>query len=129
MLVEWTMPNVYSVWTQNATKPVRLMPGNNELEDKVWDKIKAHPNVQLHMDEGNLVVLDKPSGDRKQKAEGLKQYDVAGAKRVVKKTYDKVLLGKWLEMDERKAVQTEIKAQIKKVDESVKLKTDEQEDG
>lgn len=120
------MPNVYNVWTPNKSKPVQLLPGINEISDKEWDEIEDHKNVQAHIEEGNLVVRDKPSGDRKQKTEGLMQYDIKEAKRIVKETFDKELLAKWSDMDDRKGVQEAIAVQVKKVDESVKLKTDDE---
>ena len=129
MLVEWTMPNVYSIWHSNKGKPLQLLPGINEVDDKMWTECEKHPNVKLNIDEGNLVVHDKPTGDRKQKTEGLMQYDVREAKRIVKNTFDKDLLGKWAKMDNRQVIQTEIETQIKKVDESVRVKTDEEKNG
>lgn len=129
MLIEWTMPNVYSIWTPNVAKPLQLLPGVNEVEDKAWETVESHKNVLAHIEVGNLVVMNKPPGDRKQKTEGLMQYDVKEAKRIVKSTYDKELLTKWNDMDERKGIQTEITAQIERVDKSVRLKTDDEKNG
>ncbi len=128
-MLEWTMPNVYNIWIENRPKPVGLLPGVNQVEAKVWEQVKEHPNVKAHIDEGNLVVMEGPTGDRKKGSGGLKGYNVKEAKRLIKGTYDKELLAIWAKEDDRDTVVTEIEAQVKRVDESVRIKTDEEKNG
>jgi hypothetical protein len=120
MLIEWTQPSLFTINQQPPTPPVTLMPGVNELEKKIWGEVEKHPLVQVHIGEGTLIVH---KGDAT-----LKEMKINDAKRVIEGTFDLHLLEKWAGQDTRAGIQTAIKAQMKRVNESVKLKDDKDED-
>lgn len=117
-MIEWTQPNVYSVWVKGKQEPHKLMPGMNEISEDDWKNISVHPNAKAHISEGNLLVHEFG----KKGAKSFKEYSVNDAKRIVKGTFDKDLLKKWAGEDSRKQVLEAIQAQIDTVDKSVKVK-------
>ncbi len=131
MLVTWNQANLLSVYLQpkqgQALEAIKLLPGMNEVEDKTWKQVEEHPAVKKHIEMGNLELVDRPSDDNKKAREGLAMFDVGASKKLVKKTYDKVLLGKWKEKEERQAVLASIDEQLKYIEESTKpVKKDEE---
>lgn len=125
LLVEWTQPNLFTWFDKKATAPtLKLLPGINQVDEKMWAKAEKHPLVKHHLSEENLVVHDEKIEGKA----GLSETPVKDAKRIIVGTFDKELLQNWKSGEKRKSVVDAIDAQIKKVDESVKLKEKDDED-
>ena len=126
-LIEWTQPNLFTINKPKHVGPfLSLMPGMNEVEEKVWAEAEKHPLVQIHIDEDTLVVHDGAAKSSKSK-QGLSGYDVKEAKRIVKKTFDTELLAKWKNEEKRATVVTEIDKMIEKVNSMAKTEEEKAE--
>ena len=129
-LVEWTKPNLFTVMKPKMVKPfLRLKPGINEVDPKVWTEAAKNKNVQHYLDEDEIIVHDSPTGAGAKKS-GLAGYDEKAARRMIRSTYDPELLGKWKASEKREKVLAEIAKQVEKIDKAVPEKTaDEKAEG
>jgi hypothetical protein len=136
MLIEWTQTNAFSFYQAtggNAGKQVprqtkvalTLLPGINEVDEATWKKCADHPLAKIHLEEGNIELVDvrRKSGSKKD-APGLTGFEARDAKKIVKQTFDKALLAKWADKESRKEVVTALEKQVELVDKSVPTKTD-----
>lgn len=107
------------------SKLIVLKPGNNEMEENVWESLSKHPKVQERINTGKYIMIapdlvseeDKKIEEENGASESLSGYSVSKAKDLVKGTYDLELLEKWETEESRSKVKAQIKSQIKKVKE------------
>lgn len=137
MLIRYTQANIY------RCRDLRLIPGVNDVPEKVWNEVKDHPLVKARLQKGVIVPLPaaKPmehapeanpssghshSGDQGAGADGLVSLNGFGAKEaeaLVKETFDLPTLERWAGEETRKGVLKAIEAQI----ESLKVEGEENE--
>jgi len=133
MIVQWNQPNMITGYAptkagHTVNQKFTLLPGNNEIPDSDWDEVKKHPLLKHYMDDGTLKEVTKPEKDNKKSREGLAQYDLAEATKIVKGTFDKVLLTKWFDLDNRDGLRTEINKQLALIEEKTKKETSTEDD-
>lgn len=122
MIVNWNLPNMmngYAPQGNGSQQKFTFLPGNNEIPDADWEQIKKHPLLKHYIEEGTLTEVLKGG------KEGLKSCSVPEAAKIIKATYDKLLLKKWSESETRTEVKSKISAQLAMIDE--KTKKDEPE--
>lgn len=132
MIIQWKQPNMITGYAptkqgSNVQQKFTLLPGNNEVPDADWEDAKKHPLLKHYIADGSLVEITKPEKDNKKSREGLAQYDLPEAIKIVKGTYDKVLLNKWLMMDGRDGLVTEINKQLAMIEEKTKKESSQEE--
>lgn len=125
MLVNYTKPNLYihygaSQPDHSPTIAFRLLPGVNEIADDLWKEVKVHPTIKKYMAEEWIVEVGGKEGKQ-----GLSGFDVTAALKVVKKTYDKVLLKSWAAADNRPKVQAAITDQLAEIERKTTVKAEE----
>lgn len=133
MIVQWNQPNMITGYSPsktgtNVNQKFTLLPGNNEIPDADWNDVKDHPLLKHYIKDGILKEITKPEKDNKKSREGLAQYDLVEASKIVKGTYDKVLLNKWFDLDTRETLRVEINAQLKMIEDKTKKETKSEDD-
>lgn len=102
---------------KNAVKMVQLVPGNNEIADDLWTDLKKHPQIIKKLENEDLeIVTEKDRDDKETEKDGgaASLPGKAGdAVKVVKKTFSKELLDKWLESENRPSVVKALNDQFK----------------
>lgn len=83
-----------------------LHPGNNDVEDAVWERWRKHEIVGHHLKAKRLVMVKRSLKD----LSSLKTDEAAVA--VVKETFDPELLKSWLASEKRGAVQKAVSEQL-----------------
>lgn len=115
MLIKYTKASLY------RCNEMRLIPGVNEVSDKVWDSVKDNPLVKARLSNGEIVLMkvstQAPQDSKASQAGAPAAYSLAElnaneAKEIVKETLDLKLLEAWKEKETRKAVVTAIEKQI-----------------
>ena len=135
--IEWKQARPYSIWGKGETLEgaapkakleTVLIPGINEIDGKLWENAKKHPNVAHYLNEGELVEINVPTdaGARKKSSKGLLQYGITEAKKLVRQTYDKALLADWKSADNRSGIHQEIDKQIERIDAAARKKTEDE---
>lgn len=131
MIVKYLNKNVLTVYLPGEGRDLtnyQLLPGNNEVADADWDKIKEHPGCKQLLSSGALICIKPANPDNKKSQKGLARYGATEALEIIEGTYDKVLLLEWRKAENRGNVSDAITDQIKKIDDSLKKKEDEDED-
>ena len=123
LMIHYTLPNVWRIGS------LRLYPGINEVDSKVWDKYKDHPLMKERFDTGALVWIRggekaaKPTApaivdgveDVEDDEDALAGLTVAEANKIVVETFNLELLEKWADIETRKGVLKVIAEQVEKV--------------
>lgn len=91
------------IW--NIAGAVVLLPGNNEVDEEVWNRPEVK-NSASHLVEAGLLEVREDVSVKK-----LSGFKDAEAIRIVKETVDRPLLESWL-ADRRGAVRRAVEAQI-----------------
>lgn len=117
MILNWKQSNLFSVSFSGGKEFLKILPGNNTINDEVWSKISTHPLIQIHLTEENLVVVEKSSKPDKP---GLLGYTKAKAKKLISGTFDKQLLADWKSVETRDDVISEIFLQEVSIDQKTK---------
>lgn len=131
MLLNWTEKHPLSIWSKPPKKegdePPRaelgftLLPGINEIDDKAFKAVETHPRIKFLMKERSLnLVSAKPKKDAK--GDGLMVYEQGDAQDIIKNTYDKRLLKKWLLAEERLEIKQAIDVQLQWIDDKTTKK-------
>lgn len=130
MLVEWTKPNLFTIWgSEGGSEPtLRLIPGMNEVKKDDWDKVSKHPLVKIHLEEDDLIVHDDLGGEEGSEVDGISTLAVKKATKIIKATFDTELLAKWRGEETRSTILTAIDKQVEVVNKSVKVKEKEEND-
>ncbi len=129
MIIKWnglgplsfTIPKALSGKVNSAGSVKVLLPGHNEVDDKVWASIKKNPIIDKMIDEKKLelVTTETPkaskTGPGEEVAVELSGMNAKMAAEVVAETYDLKTLNKWLESDSRRKVVTAVEKQIKRI--------------
>lgn len=136
MIVQWKQPNLVTVYIpgqdiakggQGFKVGQKILPGMNEIDEKDWNELKKHPILQPYIEQGDLVEIAKAK-DSKGK-EGIGAYEVKEAKTIIKGTFDKLLLKKWLQGESRDQVRAALQAQLEDIDKkTTKEKTEDDDD-
>lgn len=117
MIVNWNLPNMmngYAPQGNGSQQKFTFLPGNNEIPDADWEQIKKHPLLKHYIEEGTLTEVLKGAKD------GLKSCSVPEATKIIKATYDKLLLKKWSDGETRAEVKSKITAQLAMIEEKTK---------
>lgn len=123
MMVQWTQPNLLTVYKPTGTKggpeafsvAQHILPGINEIPDTEWEALKKNSMLVRLMDEGMLKEVEKDRKEGKGKS-GTSGYSVKDAKDIVKGTYDTKLLTTWKAHDSRPEIVLAIDAQLKDIE-------------
>lgn len=97
VLVNYTGKNIFT-FNAKGTEPIRLLPGINEIADKSWSCIQAHPFYNDFVAKGGLIVLNEPPKDK----DGRRS--VADLLAYIPNIMDSKLLKKLIEEDGRELV-------------------------
>lgn len=104
----------------NQCKLIRLVPGVNEITDADWKALKAHPQIKKQIDAGDLEVVTEKDRDDKDVEKDGGDANLPGkagdAVKAVNKCWDKDLLEKWLENENRPSVVKAINKQLKNLE-------------
>ena len=117
MLVKNATTSVISIPKTNEEdgNPGRLLPGVNEVPDRVWQVVA--PSMQLHVDAGHLELLELPAGAKSEGApevfpiSGVAQKD---AIKLIAETTDAQLLERWEAEESAGNKRAKVLAAIKK---------------
>ncbi len=83
-----------------------LFPGVNEVAAEQWEEAKKLNSINLQIDEGDFV---------EQGINPITARTVDNAKTLIKQTYNKELLEKWLVEDTRDSVKSAVSQQLKSI--------------
>lgn len=113
--------------TEGERRATRLMPGENDVPQRVWDEVKDHPAVKglfsakvLELGQGKANPLPTKATDEERaaatgrRAADLSEFDIDQVKAIVADTDDLALLGAWSD-DERAEVQGLVRARMRQV--------------
>lgn len=132
MLIKYNKANVHTLTTSDGKGSMWLKPGINEFPDHIWNENKAHPHVVDMMNNNEIELFKeedvgiKPKGKvQKDQPRYLGQGDQPvrlcdipddkSAIEIVKATYDKNLLQRWMDEETRSKVKRELDKQLKSV--------------
>jgi len=129
MLIKWTKSNVLTIHAKdktNTVKPIQLLPGVNEVTKEDWSLALQHPVVKRYLDEeGILEVKGQTVDDKPSKKEGLEDYTIPSASKIIKETYDVELLKSWKLKDDRVGIAQAIDDQLQFIKETTTPKKDD----
>lgn len=108
IVIESTRPS--AIFLPNSTK---LVPGENDVSEKVWEACKEHKAVKQLLLIG--ILIDKGKGKAKPLIEQLYTQPVEKARKVVAAVDDLKLLRVWLENDKRVTMKKFITKRIEEV--------------
>ena len=122
MIIQNTKPKVISIGLPtggSAPKLVIIKMGNNIIDDEVFEQIMKNPVVKAKFSSGELKLINpkekvKTETDDAPK-EGLSNYNVKDAIKLVDETLDVKQLEDWKSTEDRKSVNKAIDKQIKKI--------------
>ena len=140
MLLKWNKTNVWSIGSGMADgSVVQLIPGNNQLTEHQWKCIKDHPEVKLRMKKdiiclkrGKIKMLEIIGAKKEKKenkgasgnegnegsegAKSLEEVNVKEAAKLIKETFNTVLLAQWKESETRSSVLKVIEKQLEDIE-------------
>jgi len=131
MLVEWKEARALSVHVPSkgrSSDKVVFVPGFNEVDDQMWSSMTEHRGVQPFIKSRSLVAKS-PARDNKKSGKGLLKFDIPEAEEIIDRTYGKAILQEWKSHENRGAVIQMIDKQIQRVDDSVRLRDEEDDQG
>lgn len=132
MLLNYRKENVLTLYIPEpkgtSMTPYTLLPGIQEIADSVWKKLKTQTGVKRLIMKGDLLEKAPPAKDNKKAGKGLAKYSAEEAQFIVEETFDKKLLGDWLKIEARSVIKTAIETQLKRIEESLELKDESDED-
>jgi hypothetical protein len=99
----------------------QLSPGVNQVPAAAWEEAKKIRLVQWMLEEGVLEEETTTADD------SLKSLKPAEAKRLIKETFDVLLLGRWFDKEERPAIRDAVTAQLELIEKQTKPKKTEGE--
>lgn len=107
-ILKYTGKNVLGICIANDkdTHIVQLLPGINEVDDAIYDKVKTHPLFKIRLDRGIVTQLNVEK-NVKQSIEDMLVY--------IPEIYDVKLLRKIINEDGRDRVITAAKDQLDKI--------------
>ncbi|HCU25444.1 MAG TPA: hypothetical protein DF383_10545 [Deltaproteobacteria bacterium] len=124
MLVKYTGTNLY------RCRELRLIPGNNDVSENVWNEVKDHPLVKMRVEKAIIIPMPQnrvakvenaaQENDSQQTASAtesdglvsLKDYPAKEAEGLVAETFDIPTLERWKSEETRKGVIKAIDAQL-----------------
>ena len=119
MLIEYTKPNVLNLPLTGkdgvSEGHVMIVPGINEVPKTSWGRCAELPKVKRLIDAKELTVI--LANDDTDEVFAISTVEVKEAVKVVKKTWNIILLEDWLAGESRSGVTKAINAQIKLVQE------------
>lgn len=110
--------------TQSPTDIKWLRPGWNEFPKAVWDQNKDHPQIQKMLRKKKIELMSEKvtitkGGKKVTRVVGLEDeqirlrwFDEKRALGIVKDTYDRELLQRWLDEESRSRVKRKLEKQI-----------------
>jgi hypothetical protein len=126
MLIKYNGTNVHAFGSPDGKQISWLRPGWNEFPKQIWDMYANHPDVITMLSDKKLELLNEkvevPSkGKKKEYREigmtdeplSLKDLSESKAIEVVKGTYNRDMLQRWLDEENRHKVKRALDAQIK----------------
>jgi len=139
MIINWNKPKaglkVISLLNKEKqiSKTIRLLPGNNEIDDADWEVAKQNESIQRSMKAGYIkevfakaVEKDEDGNVKKDKngqpkvkeapAKTLNDLEAEEARAVVEDTYDIDALKKWLKAEGRDEIRAAIQNQIETIE-------------
>ncbi|HEX5034650.1 MAG TPA: hypothetical protein VFW62_09235 [bacterium] len=129
MLIMYTPANIY------RCGEMRLIPGMNDVPERVWNEVKDHPLVKMRVEKGLISLRPqqkaKLAGDGESTGQddngdgltSLGEFSAKEAEALVKETFDLPTLERWQGEETRKGVLKAIEAQI----DSLKIEDEENE--
>lgn len=118
MLVMWKEKNALTIHQPGKARTSKgelILPGYNDVDDKVWENLAAQPGVKFWLDKRKLVTR-APSKDNKKANKGLLKFDIQETEEIIRETYSKPVLKKWKSHETRADVRGMIEEQIKVID-------------
>lgn len=113
MIIEWKKNCLKIIpLTKDAGEAVKrlgknkiiLLPGNNEIDDVVWDSIKEYKSIQKSLESGQIKIKEYSTKEVEKKEMVEEENEKGEKKKVEKKTKIKVVKGKTLkDLDPDKA--------------------------
>jgi len=131
MLVKWTEARALTIHRPGKGRETShsiLVPGYNDVDDAEWGAVSKQPAVQ-RMVEKRKLVTKTPSKDNKKSGKGLLRFDLQEANEIISETYGKKILSEWRSHETRTPVINDIDFQIKRVDDSVAMRKEDEEFG
>lgn len=129
MIIKWnglgplsfTVPKALNGKVNSAGKVKVILPGNNEVDDKIWASIKKNPQIDKMLKEKKLELVTEATPKEGKTAPGeevaveLSSMNAKMAAAVVAETYDMKTLEKWSESDSRRQVVRAVEKQIHRI--------------
>lgn len=128
-IVKWNKPNVLTVYfkpekaelTDNSTNVgLKLLPGNNKAETKVWEEAKKSKIIGMYLSSGDIEEFNLKKD--------LNSLNEKQAKSIIKTTFDKHMLLEWKESEKRALIVASLDKQIMYIDAQAKKKKEEEKD-
>jgi len=118
------LPEKGDISVQGPKKIAVLRPGWNEFPANIWEQYKTHPSVKKMMEKGTLELLEtkvvvmvkgkkviKKIGSNDNKVK-LTYFEEKKAISIVKDTYNRDILNRWLDEETRPKVIKAIQKQV-----------------
>lgn len=111
ILVQNTFPRIQTIGVRvgkevEEIKDLKLMPGTNEVDAALWKEAKKIKVVRHKLEDEEFLEM---TGTTLADLKGTK------AKEVIRDTFDRDLLKKWLDMEKRPGIQAAIQEQLASV--------------
>jgi hypothetical protein len=128
MLVHWKESRVWTVAWKGPHDDVQMgkhyaskqtiLPGVQEIDDEVWEKMKQVPDVQARIEAGRLVEVKTGAKNAKDETEhglpkSLAKFSVPDATELVSGVMDVDVLKAWSKSEKRTTVKDAIRDQLK----------------
>jgi hypothetical protein len=126
MFIKYSKSNLHVMSSHDGKEVYWLKPGWNEFPLHIWDAHKDHPETLRLMGEGSIeisqdkVSLVNPRGKKEVVSLGktdqpvrLKDLDERRAIEIVGSTFDRGILQRWLDEENRSKVKRAVEKQLK----------------
>ncbi len=124
MLINYNKPNVLTLPLTTKDKAtagsVMLVPGINEIPKDTWARLEKLPKIE-RLIKSKHVTVELPVDDTEEDF-ALGKASIADAAKIVKKTWNILLLEEWAAGEARAGVVKAIHAQIKLVEDKTRPK-------
>jgi len=117
MIVNWKRKNagLKTIDIPNANgkteRTIFFLPGNNEISEDDWKKIKSNKQIQEEIKMGDIEEIYGVDESNK-KTTSIKEMKAEDAIKIISETYDLKTLKKWRKQDSRDEVRSELKNRI-----------------
>lgn len=109
MLVKYTKANIHDAYG------MKLKPGVNDVDPKLWADAAKDSEIQAMLDDGAIVLLEQDNGDSTKapaKVTSLKGFGEKKALNIIKDTFDYEMLQLWSADEQRQNVKVALAKQL-----------------